>query len=365
MKTLRRIFVLFSFLAMWPALVVEGSDSPSSAGTDRAADGPVYYHEDRHVGRDISQLVAKCPFAYYPSINQLEVAFLAPPALRRPRPDQATVRIRPAQGGLPVATGTLRLDPEGRGQDLIALPDLPYGEYAVEYIFGGKTLKSPQTFKRIHFPWEKNTLGMGHKVYPPFLPVKLAGNRVTIIERTYCLNQFGLFDSVLSQGRELLAEPMRIVCETDQGHVKWGSGTVRGSVQHEDLAVFACRAESPPCGLGQMRQQTPTGKEPLRAAVGLPELAEHLQDGGDQRQNAFLVSLADDAEPHLKRVDGRDREGDSLGNPQAIGVHEGETAAEEGFFQGGDQAAAILIATDVGQALLPRLANFFVNRGQS
>ena len=84
MKTLRRIFVLFSFLAMWPALVVEGSDSPSSAGTDRAADGPVYYHEDRHVGRDISQLVAKCPFAYYPSINQLEVAFLAPPALRAP-----------------------------------------------------------------------------------------------------------------------------------------------------------------------------------------------------------------------------------------------------------------------------------------
>src|SRR5271157_2804033 len=119
-------------------------------------------------------------------------------------------------------------------------------------------------------------------------------------------------------------------------------------------------------GIGQMRQQTPTGKEPLGAVVDLPEFAEHLQDGGGQRQDSFLVSLADDAEPHLLRVDSRDREGDGLGNPQAIGVDEGETAAEDGFFQGGDQAAAILIAADVGQAFLPRLANlFFVNRRQS
>ena len=101
-------------------------------------------------------------------------------------------------------------------------------------------------------------------------------------------------------------------------------------------------------GIGQVRQQTPTGKEPLGAAVGLPEVAEHLQDGCGQRQDPFFVSLADDAEPHLRRVDGGDREDDRLVNPQAIGVDEGEATAEEGFFQGGDQAAAILIAADVG-----------------
>ena len=113
-------------------------------------------------------------------------------------------------------------------------------------------------------------------------------------------------------------------------------------------------------GIGQMRQQTSTGKEPRGAAVGLPEVAEHLQDGGDQRQDPFLVSFADDAEPHLLGVDGGDREDDRLVNPQAIGIDEREATAEEGFFQSGDQAAAVLIATDVGQALLPRLANFFL-----
>src|SRR5271157_1069526 len=60
-------------------------------------------------------------------------------------------------------------------------------------------------------------------------------------------------------------------------------------------------------GIGQMSQQTPTGKKPLGAAVGLPEVAEHLQDGCGQRQDSFFVALADDAEPLLPGVDRRDR----------------------------------------------------------
>ena len=116
-------------------------------------------------------------------------------------------------------------------------------------------------------------------------------------------------------------------------------------------------------GIGQV---APAGKEPSGAAVRLPDLAEHLQDGFGQRQDPFLVTLADDAEPHLLGIDRRVGQDDRLGNPQAIGIDERETTAQKGSFQGGDQAAAVLIATDVGQALLPRLANlFFVNRGQS
>jgi len=271
MKIPRRISVLFPFLALWPVLVGEAGDAPSSAGTDRAADGTVYHHEDRHVGRDIGQLVPQCPFAYYPSINKLEVALVAPTELRGAAlPKQATVRVRPAQGGAPVAIGTVGLDSEGRGQDLVVLPDLPDGEYVVEYIFGETTVKSPKTFKRIHFPWEKNTLGVGHKVYPPFLPVKAAGNSVAIVERTYRLNQFGLFDSVLSQGRELLAEPMRVVCETDQGRVEWSGGAVRGSVKFDDLAVFACRAESPAVNLASTVEVEEDGCAKVQMRVSAP-----------------------------------------------------------------------------------------------
>ena len=72
-ENLPRVSVLFPFLALWPALAGEGGDSPASAGTDRAADATVYYHEERRVGRDFSELVQKSPHAYYPSINQLAV----------------------------------------------------------------------------------------------------------------------------------------------------------------------------------------------------------------------------------------------------------------------------------------------------
>jgi len=80
----------------------------------------------------------------------------------------------------------------------------------------------------------------------------------------------------------------------------------------------------------------------------------------------LLVSLADDAENHLFGVDCGDRQRNRLGDPQAIGLHQRETAAQDGPFQRGDQAAAILIATDGGQAHSARLADFFfVNSGQS
>ena len=71
-------------------------------------------------------------------------------------------------------------------------------------------------------------------------------------------------------------------------------------------------------------------------------------------------------EHHLLRVDRGDGQGDRLVDPQAVGVDERETAAVDGLVQGGDQAAAIGIAADVGQPLLTRLADFFfVNSGQS
>ena len=125
--------------------------------------------------------------------------------------------------------------------------------------------------------------------------------------------------------------------------------------------------ERGPCGrIGQVGRQSPAGKEPPPAAVGFPDLAEHLEDRLGERENTLLVSLADDAQNHLLRVDRGDGQRDRLGDPQAIGVDEGETAAIDGLFQGGDQAAAVLVTADVGQPLPAWPADFFfVNRGQS
>ena len=80
----------------------------------------------------------------------------------------------------------------------------------------------------------------------------------------------------------------------------------------------------------------------------------------------MLVAFADHAEDHLLRVDRRDGQGDRLADPQAIGVAQREASAIDRLLEPGDQAAAILVATNVRQALLTRLADFFlVNNGQS
>ena len=122
-----------------------------------------------------------------------------------------------------------------------------------------------------------------------------------------------------------------------------------------------------PCGrIRQVGRQSPAGKEPPLAAVGFPDVAEHLEDRFGQRENPLLVSLADDTQNHLLGVDRGDGERDRLVDPQAISVDEGKAATIDRLFQGGDQAAAVLVAAHVGQPLPAWLADFFfVNRGQS
>ena len=98
--------------------------------------------------------------------------------------------------------------------------------------------------------------------------------------------------------------------------------------------------------------------------MGFPDPPEHLEDGIGQREDTLLT--VDDVQDHLPGVDRGDRQGHRLGDPQAISVDERETAAKDGLFQCGDQAAAVLVTADIGQPLPAWLADFFlVNRGQS
>ncbi len=223
------------------------SDSNTEVtGMDIPADDQMYYHEEQYMGKDISVLVSKLPFAYYPSINKLEVALSTPKELRTDEPPtRVEVKVLSVDDDRVVARGTVPLDSAGRGQAIIDLPDLPDGEYAVEYNFGTGIIRSPKTFRRMHFPWENNSLGVSHKVWPPFTPVEVRGETVSVVGRTYRINGFGVFDSVISQGRELLAGPMHIVCETAEGRMQWGAGHVSGTARHDDQAVFDCRVECP------------------------------------------------------------------------------------------------------------------------
>ncbi len=81
--------------------------------------------------------------------------------------------------------------------------------------------------------------------------------------------------------------------------------------------------------------------------VGFPDSAKHLEHRIGQRQDSFFISLTDDSQNHLLGVNRRNRQRNSLIDPQTIGVDERETAAIDRVFQSGNQVAAILVAPNV------------------
>ncbi len=134
-----------------------------------------------------------------------------------------------------------------------------------------------------------------------------------------------------------------------------------------EAALASRLVECGPCGgVGQVRDDSTTGKQPFGTTMDLPDLPKHLEDRFGQRKCPLLVAFADHAEDHLLRVNRRDRQGDRLVDSQAIGVDQREAAAIDRLLESGDQAAAILVATNVRQTLLTWLADFFlVNNGHS
>lgn len=83
-----------------------------------------------------------------------------------------------------------------------------------------------------------------------------------------------------------------------------------------EAALASRLVESGPCGgVWQVRDDATTGKQPRPAAMDLPDLSKHLQDGVCQREGPLLVSFADNVQYHLLRVDRRDRKRDRLLDP--------------------------------------------------
>ena len=116
----------------------------------------------------------------------------------------------------------------------------------------------------------------------------------------------------------------------------------------------------------QMRGALAIGEEPLGVAMDLPDLAEHGEHGLGQGQGALLVAFADYPQEHLPGVDGGEGQFDGFADPQTAGVAQGETAAIDRLVDRRDQAATVLVASDVGQAFAKGRADFFfVSSGQS
>ncbi len=93
------------------------------------------------------------------------------------------------------------------------IPTLDEGKYlfGVQLEGGTGVPQQPvlQPFVRQVFEWEHNSLGICDEVMPPFTPLAVTGNGVKAVLREHRHGPAGLWDSVASDGKPMLAGPMR------------------------------------------------------------------------------------------------------------------------------------------------------------
>jgi hypothetical protein len=127
-------------------------------------------------------------------------------------------------------------------------------------------------------------------------------------------------------------------------------GRTAGAFQHMLAGWFAARF---------------TWKEPAAVPVGQPKAAQIIQNRLRQRRQPLLVAFANDAEQQTGTVYRCDLKGRSLGDAQAAGIDEGETAPVNRVLYAAEECANLGVRQNIGQApLLGRANSFFENRGQ-
>ncbi len=126
-----------------------------------------------------------------------------------------TGRIRPLWIGIQIPqdasgvyTGTIHLQPEGLEESIIHL----------RVTITGAPLKDAgdsESWRLSRLRWLDSTIGLEEKVVPPYTHVKVKGSQVEILGRSVRFNRLGFPESVVSNGREILAKPIQMVVESE------------------------------------------------------------------------------------------------------------------------------------------------------
>jgi hypothetical protein len=145
--------------------------------------------------------------------------------------------------------------PFGTGERVMQVPELRDGNYRLVAGYIDQNGKAHRggafRFARQRFGWEDNSLGITDEVCPPFEPVSVEGSRVEVVGRTYRMNGYGLWDSVVSEGRELLAAPIRLRSTSKQEELDWQIREGGWDRTDPKLAVYEAEA-----GCGPVRVRT-------------------------------------------------------------------------------------------------------------
>jgi hypothetical protein len=148
-------------------------------------------------------------YAIFPSHDLLRFSLPKPPA----RLSRWRVALRRDGEARPLAerSGTFPMSAAGEN---LQTPELPAGLYFVECTLEGEgePVRLNRWFYRQSFPWEQEKLGLDDVVIPPFEPLAVdeSASRVSCVLRSHEHGAAGLWKQVTSQGRELLAAPVRL-----------------------------------------------------------------------------------------------------------------------------------------------------------
>jgi hypothetical protein len=87
----------------------------------------------------------------------------------------------------------------------------------------GSVISSKETeFNKAADPaWRGNNLGREETVIPPWTPVEVSGNKVTIWGRTYEFGSDGLPVQIHTKDRKILEAPWKLAAKTEQGDLKF------------------------------------------------------------------------------------------------------------------------------------------------
>ena len=105
---------------------------------------------------------------------------------------------------------------------------------------------------RKHFEFLNNNIGKEKVILPPFTPIESKNNTVSMIFRSHKLNAFGLWDSVVSKGSELLNGPMYFELVSKGKKTTWQFDPVKTSVHNQghDAAYTSSAVNSTGIRLG-------------------------------------------------------------------------------------------------------------------
>lgn len=142
---------------------------------------------------------------------------------------------------------------DGTMTGALELPELEDGKHTISITITDRSGESIPgmdfRFYARRFEWEGNDLGLTGEIFQPFVPVEVRGARVYVVSRSMTLNGFGLWDSVESLGRDLLAGPMTLRFETPSGEGAWDRTTGCFTHREPGKVVFEGSAESGPVSI--------------------------------------------------------------------------------------------------------------------